>query len=172
MDRMLNPLFAGLKYVISALLVFMTALVTSQVVLRATTGVSIKWAEEVSLIAFVWVTFLTLALGVHNDTHIRIDMFMARLPRGMRVVLEYLLNVLLLFVSVMMVWYGGVLTKFAMRSTMPATHLPTAVVYVAVPTAGVLCLARILSRLVGGRRSEVATRFIEGIDGSEEENIL
>ena len=51
---------------------------------------------------------------------------------------------------------------------MPATRLPTGVVYAIVPFTGVLCLAEILSRLLGAPWSAAARNFIEGIPYAEE----
>lgn len=163
MKTILDLLFRAVGFAVKALLLFMVLLITAQVALRGVTGRSIKWAEEVSLIALVWVTFLTLTLGIRYDIHIRIDMFVNWLPKGGRIFLEYLLNVILLCISAFMCYYGWRLSAFAMRSTMPATRLPTAVVYGVVPLAGAICMLQILYRLFGGVRSETAENYINGV---------
>lgn len=167
-QRILDAVFVGVGALVKALLLFMVVIITVQVFLRGTTGRSIRWAEEVSLIAMVWVTFLTMALGVKYDIHIRIDMFVNWLPRNGRIVLEYVLNVFLLFISAMMIYYGYELTRFAMRSTMPATRWPTGVVYGVVPLAGCICLMQILARLLGAPRTKVAEDFINGVQYQED----
>ncbi|MDR1535846.1 MAG: TRAP transporter small permease [Planctomycetota bacterium] len=163
MKKSLDVVFAGVEAAVKALLLFMVVLISIQVLLRGTTGRSIKWAEEAALIAMVWVTFLTLAIGVRLDIHIRIDMFVGWLPRRGRIILEFALDLILCFISAMMIYYGWRLSAIAMRSTMPASRLPTGVVYAIVPLTGVLCLAEILSRLLGAPRSAAARNFIEGI---------
>lgn len=169
MEKILTPLFSFVKVLINILLIYMVVLITGQVLLRGFTGSSIKWGEETVLIAMVWVCFLTLALGVRYDIHIRIDLFMTRIPKTMRPKLEFALNLILFLISAMMVYYGGILTKFALASTLPATKLPTAVVYCIVPISGVFCLLHTLSLLIGASKSDVARRFINGDEFTEGE---
>jgi TRAP-type C4-dicarboxylate transport system permease small subunit len=169
MKKMLDAVFAGAGAAVKALLLFMVVLISFQILLRGITGRSIRWAEEAALIAMVWVTFLTLALGVRHDIHIRIDMFVGWLPRRGKIVLEFVLNLVLGFISVLRIFYGWRLSAVAMRSTMPATRLPTGVVYAIVPLTGVLCLAEIVFRLLGAPWSPAARNFIEGIPYAEDQ---
>ncbi|MCL2001496.1 MAG: TRAP transporter small permease [Planctomycetes bacterium] len=165
----LDPAFAAVSHSVKALLLFMTVLVSGQVFLRATTGRSIFWAEEVSLIAMVWLTFLALAMGIRYDIHIRLDMFVNWLPKRGKIILEYILNLILLFVTGMMVYYGGSLTfHIGMLSQLPATRFPTAVIYGIAPAVGILCCLQILSRLMGGPRSQLTQNFIDGIEYQED----
>ncbi len=171
MEKLLNSVFSIVKICINVLLVYMVIIVTFQVFSRGLTGASIKWGEETVLIAMVWVCFLTLALGVRYDIHIRIEMFMGWLPKPLRPKLEILLNLIMLFISAMMMYYGAVLTRFALASTLPATKLPTAVVYCIVPLSGLFCFLHVLSLLIGTSKSEVAKRFAEGVDYVEGEGL-
>ena len=165
----LVPAFAIVNQSVRLLLLFMTALVSGQVFLRATTGNSIYWAEEVSLISMVWLTFLALAMGIRYDIHIRLDMFVNWLPKRAKIVLEYVLDLVLLFVTGMMVYYGADLTLHTgMLSQLPATRLPTAVTYGIAPVVGVLCCLQVLSRLMGGPRSQIFQNFIRGIEYQED----
>ncbi len=167
-QKILDAVYAAVGLAVKALLLFMVVLITGQVILRGSTGRSIKWAEEVALIAMVWVTFLTMAMGVRYDIHIRIDMFVDWLPKKGKIALEWALNLILALIAFLMVWYGYELTRYAMRSTMPATQFPTGVVYGVVPVAGAICLLQTLSRLLGGPRSVVAQNFVDGVQYRED----
>ncbi len=168
MDRFLGVIFAAAKVLISFLLSFMVVIITLLVVLRGITGYSIKWAEEISLLCLMWVTFLSLGIGIRDDIHIRIGMFVTWLPARAKIVLEYFLNLVLLFISVMMVYYGGILTKFAMLHSLPATRLPSAVNYVVIPIVGILCSAQLIMRLLKGPDSKAWNSFLNGIEHAEE----
>ena len=64
LDSFLGYIFHIFEWVVRALLIFITLLISMQVFLRAAFEYSIPWAEEVSLIAFIYITFFTLAIGV------------------------------------------------------------------------------------------------------------
>ena len=154
MTKLLSGLFAMARMLVNVLLLFIVILISLLVILRGTIGYSIKWAEEISLVSMMWITFLTMALGIREDIHIRIEMFVTWLPRRAKVALEYFLNTVLLFISVMMIYYGGMLTKFAMLHRLPATRFPSAVTYIIIPAVGVVCMLQLLVRLIKGPNSE------------------
>lgn len=110
-----------------------------QVFLRAAFEYSIPWAEEVSLIAFIYITFFTLAIGVRYDLHLRVQLFVASFPMPVRKAIEVLNNLILLAISVLMLYTGIKLTLYGVASIMPATRWPTSVIYFPTPVAGLMC---------------------------------
>jgi TRAP-type C4-dicarboxylate transport system permease small subunit len=162
-NNILECIFGTMEWLVRFILVAMTVLVSLQVVCRSQFNISIKWVEEVSLIGMIYVTFFTLALGIHYDSHLRIEMFVQWLPRRGRQALEFVNNLLLLFVSFLMVYFGWQLTRYGMASIMPATHLPTSIIYLPTPIAGFLGCIHITLRLAGiVPPSEVAIAYIDG----------
>ena len=160
-DRAAQAVITVFEWITRVLLVFTILLITAQVVARAVFNYSIIWAEEVSLICFIYITFFTMAIAMRYDLHLRVELGVAWLPKGGRRVVEFVDNVLLLGVSVLMLIAGIHLTKYGVASIMPATRWPTSVIYLPTPIAGCLCTLHQVLRLLGIAKSETAKQFIE-----------
>lgn len=165
-DKMFGVLFNILDNLVKILIACMTILVVVQVILRNVFNSSIRWAEEVCLIGMVWVTFSTVAVGVRNDIHMRIEMFVQWMDKRQRRALEFCNNLVVLFTGIMMTYYGWLLFQHGFSSTLAATKFPTAVVYLPIPIMGTLITIQMLLRLTGITKSETADKFI---DAKEEE---
>lgn len=137
----LVTIFCGLQ------LLFMVTIVVLQAFLRTFFKVSIKWGEEVVLIGMVWITFFTMSIGLRENLHIKIEFVTNALPRTLQKAVYIFSDLALLFVSVCMIYYGCILTKFTLASTLPATGLPSATTYGVVAVAGALCCLVMLGRL-------------------------
>jgi TRAP-type C4-dicarboxylate transport system permease small subunit len=162
-NNILEKVFKILEWLSRIILVVMTLLVSAQVISRSGFNFSIKWAEEVSLICMIYITFFTLALGIHYDSHLRIEMFMQWLPKKGRRALDFINNLLLLFVSIMMVYYGWRLALYGRASLMPAIHVPTSIIYIPIPIAGLASCFHLILRIFGMiPQSETASNFING----------
>ena len=149
LDSFLGYIFHIFEWVVRALLIFITLLISMQVFLRAAFEYSIPWAEEVSLIAFIYITFFTLAIGVRYDLHLRVQLFVLN-------------NLILLAISVLMLYTGIKLTLYGVASIMPATRWPTSVIYFPTPVAGLMCCIHLVLRLLGIAHSDVADNYIKG----------
>jgi TRAP-type C4-dicarboxylate transport system permease small subunit len=162
-NSILEAVFKGMEWLCRIILVVMTLLVSAQVISRSGFNFSIKWAEEVSLICMIYVTFFTLALGIHYDSHLRIEMFVQWLPKKGRRALEFINNLLMLFIAIMMVYYGWRLALYGRASLMPAIHVPTTIIYIPTPVAGLVSCAHLILRLFGMiPPSETAVAYING----------
>ena len=159
-DHGMTIIYEIFEWIVRLLLVFITLLIAAQVLLRAVFSYSIPWAEEVSLIAFVYITFFSLAIAMRYDIHLRVELGVSWLPRRAKAAIEIIDNVLLLGISVMMLWTGIQLTRYGMSSIMPSTRWSSSVVYFPTPVAGFMCCLQQLLRLFGISRSEAAEKFI------------
>lgn len=161
LEFLLDKVFFIVGILEKILLSLMVLIICAQVFLRFA-DISLSWGSEVALIGMVWVTFLTLAIGVRLDIHIRIGMFVNFLPKKAKIILEQILNIAMLFICLLMVIYGWKLTDYAFASTLPATKLPTAVVYGVVPVVGVICVLQLIVNIFSNKRSDAAEEFING----------
>lgn len=162
LDSFLGYIFHIFEWGVRALLIFITLLISMQVFLRAAFEYCIPWAEEVSLIAFIYITFFTLAIGVRYDLHLRVQLFVASFPMPVRKAIEVLNNLILLAISVLMLYTGIKLTLYGVASIMPATRWPTSVIYFPTPVAGLMCCIHLVLRLLGIAHSDVADNYIKG----------
>jgi TRAP-type transport system small permease protein len=78
--RVLHAADRALTGVLLAAVGVMVAVVSAQVALRYGFNRSIDWADEVGRLAFVWVIFLAIPLGVRDGAHIGIDLLVDKLP--------------------------------------------------------------------------------------------
>ena len=115
----------GFEVVDGVLIVFTTLLIAFQVLLRAVFSRSIPWADEVSLIAFIYITFISAAVACRFDIHLRVELFVSWLPKKGKHAVEYFNILAHLFVGLMMVYFGAKLTRYGVASIMPSTRSPT-----------------------------------------------
>ncbi|WP_052745536.1 TRAP transporter small permease [Allosalinactinospora lopnorensis] len=137
----------------------MVVVVSWQVFGRYVLSASPAWAPETALVLLAWLGLLGVAIGVREHAHIGVTFVADRLPRRVRAVVLRLTPVLFLVFGVYLVVQGWDFTQMTMNSTMPATGLPTAVQYAAMPVTGVLvCVYSALQMLnVETSRGALAT---------------
>lgn len=131
------------------LLVVMVVVVSAAVFFRFVLNSGIKWSDEVALITMVWFTFIGLAIGVRRSLHISIEIIASVLPQRVNMFLDKFINIVCAFLGVVMVIYGIKLVEFTMESTLPATGLPSAILYVIVPISAVFVSYYSLVKLFG-----------------------
>jgi C4-dicarboxylate transporter DctM subunit len=78
--------------VVLLIILLITALL--QVFCRYVLSASPKWTEEFARWTFVWMIFLGMAVAVHRDAHVRIDMFLMMMPSRLREWIELLIHAL------------------------------------------------------------------------------
>ena len=123
-DRALNALAWICRVLTGVALVFMTAtfgwLVFGRYVLNATP----TWVEQTSLLLVMVIAFLGAAVGVHENTHLSVNVLRAALPDRVRLALVVVSDLMLAGFGVLMLWYGAKLTLFKWGSQIPLLHLP------------------------------------------------
>jgi C4-dicarboxylate transporter DctQ subunit len=77
------------------------------------------WADESACLFFIWTVFLSAAIGLKRNVHIRIDILLIRIPQRVREVLLFVLNLLCL------AFCGGVLSGvYQMMRAVMVMHSP------------------------------------------------
>ena len=131
-----------------ALLVAMVLLIGTNVFMRYVLNSGIFWAEEISLVMAVWFIFIAMPLGVRKDLHISIHLFRNPKPWLDRT-LNSLKAIAALLVGYAFLRYGWILIQFTSRSIMPATELPSSILYLIVPFSALLMIYEAVTDLVG-----------------------
>lgn len=143
-----DRLFALAIIIAQILLVGMVLLISANVFMRYVLNSGIFWAEEISLVMAVWFSFIAMALGVRKNLHISIHLF-----RDPPAWLDRVFNVLTasaeLLLGYVLLRYGVPLVQFTSRSIMPATELPSSVLYLILPFSAVLILYEAATDLLG-----------------------
>ncbi len=115
------------------------------------------------LILLVCLMLLTMAIGIKQDIHIRIEVFAKYFPRKVRQAVVYFSHLIMLLVSTCMVYYGYVLMN-STKSVFNVTGLPRRYLYVFIVVSGVLSIVVLVSKMFGMCESETSRNFVEGIE--------
>jgi TRAP-type C4-dicarboxylate transport system permease small subunit len=108
-------LFDALATVAAIILLAMVALVTADIVLRNTLGIGFAWSNEVTEYALYLITLLTAPWLLRRGQHVRIDMMLVLVPPRLAWVCEAAADIIGLAASLVLVWYGTVMTVQSAR---------------------------------------------------------
>ena len=108
-------LFNALATAAALILLAMVALVTADIVLRNTLGIGFAWSNEVTEYALYLTTLLTAPWLLRRGQHVRIDMALALVPPRVAWLMEALADVLGLAASLILIWYGTIMTLQSAR---------------------------------------------------------
>lgn len=161
-DKIEAIVYSGFEWVCRFILIGITVLIALQVLLRAAFNYSIPWSEEVALIGFIYITFFSMAIAVRHDQHLRVELFVSKLPFAGKKFIDILDNLIMLVISVMMLVTGIHLVRYGMSSIMPATRWPTSAIYLPTPICGLMASIQQLLRLLGlTEQSAAAKAFLK-----------
>lgn len=133
-------LFKSLEWFAIICMVILTIIVFIDVILRYIFKQGFPWTQEVATLMLVWFSFIGMAIGVLEKIHISIEMFTSKLPEKTINALESFNHILIAIFGGAMVYFGIVIMDMTKLSTMPATKLPSSVLYVILPLSGILVL--------------------------------
>lgn len=133
-------LFKALEWFAIICMVILTIIVFIDVILRYIFKQGFPWTQEVATLMLVWFSFIGMAIGVLEKIHISIEMFTSKLPEKAINALESFNHILIAIFGGAMVYFGIVIMDMTKLSTMPATKLPSSVLYVILPLSGILVL--------------------------------
>lgn len=86
------------------ILVLMMLLIAAEVVARSFFSVSLQFVDEYASYTLVWVTFLGMAVALHDGALFRVGILYDRLPMLPKCVLQIVWDLLSLGFSVVMAW--------------------------------------------------------------------
>ena len=107
--------FALFATIAALALLAMVALVTADIVLRNIAYTGFSWANEVTEYALYLITLLTAPWLLRRGQHVRIDMVLAMVPPRLAWTLEAVADVIGFASSLVLVWYGTVMTVQSAR---------------------------------------------------------
>lgn len=121
------------KYFSMAVLVFLICIVFFQVLSRIVTGKSFVQIEELSIVLAAWLGFFTLAYSAKKGVHVRIDVFVGKLPKKGQLGVAAAISLATLCASVFLVQYGWALAMRKMKVPLNVLPFPSGVQYIAFP---------------------------------------
>ncbi|WP_172370012.1 TRAP transporter small permease [Sporosarcina jiandibaonis] len=120
---------------LSALLA-MIVIIIYQVFSRQLFKVTPSWAEELSMLLFVWTSFLGVAYGFKQKLHIGVSFLVDAFPEKLQTACDLFAKVLIIGFGVVLIYYGWNFTVLMGGSTMAGTGLPSSVLYAVLPITG------------------------------------
>lgn len=138
--KLCRIVFKVLEWFAMICMVVLTCIVFTDVILRYIFNQGFAWTQEIATLMLVWFSLIGMAIGVLEKIHINIEMFTAKLPAKVISVLESINHILIAAFGGLMVYFGGLIMNMTKMSTMPATKMPSAVLYVILPLSGILVL--------------------------------
>lgn len=134
------------EIVAAFLLCLISALVFLSAIAR-TIGQPINWAQDVSLLAFGWLTFIGSDVIIRQKHLIRIDMLVNKLPKFIQKPLTLIFDVLMLLFLLILVVYGYMLVDQSWLRTFNTLHISYAWCTLAVPVGAFFMFFSILGKL-------------------------
>ena len=122
-------------------LLSMILIVVMQVFTRKLLNFVFFWSEEITLLLLAWFSFMGMAIGFREKLHLAMDTLDAYLPERMIKILDKIIDVSVFLFGVYLIVQGSEFTILMNESTMPATKMPSSVLYVIMPISGVLICA-------------------------------
>jgi TRAP-type C4-dicarboxylate transport system permease small subunit len=115
LSSLFGRLFDFFAAAAALLLLAMVAVVTADILMRNTLGIGFSWANEVTEYALYIITLLTAPWLLRRGQHVRIDMALVLVPPRMAWVMEALADIVGLAASLVLIWYGAIMTLQSAR---------------------------------------------------------
>ena len=123
-DAVLNGIAAICRLLTGISLVVLTAifgwLVFGRYVLNATP----TWVEQAALLLVMVIAFLGAAVGVHENTHLSVNLLRTSSPRRLRTLYVVVTDLIMAGFGALMLRYGAELTAFKWGSNIPLLRWP------------------------------------------------
>ena len=113
----------------ASLMVFMVFLTLLQVFTRYALESSLSWTEELARLDLIYLTFFGSIVAFQRREHLRVEMLVHALPRGMRKWIEVLIDLASLLVLGVVMWQGFPLLFKFWPLLSAALQWPTTVFY-------------------------------------------
>jgi TRAP-type C4-dicarboxylate transport system permease small subunit len=153
MNVLIEAYFWLLKALIALFLAIMVVLVFGNVVLRYAFNSGITVSEEVSRWLFVWLTFLGAIVAMREHGHLGVDSLVRRLPVKAKKACFIVSQLLMLFVTWLLLQGSWEQTMINWSVTAPASGLSTGLFYgvgvVFAVSTGLILMTELIRALTG-----------------------
>jgi len=131
--------------VILAVTLVVTLLIS--IFFRYVIGYALSFPEELSMLLFAWLVLLAGSLGVREGFHVRLAIFVNRLPSPLRRTLDFLINASIMVFGGILVYSGRDLIVRTTGDLSATIGYPIELLYYPAPLCGFLIIVHSLSHL-------------------------
>ncbi|MBZ8135165.1 TRAP transporter small permease [Afifella sp. IM 167] len=136
-----------------------------QVFFRYGLELGLSWSEEVSRFLFIWFVYISASLAARAGTHVRVTAFVEMLPRAASRATKVAADLVWIAFNAIVVVSGVLLFWRMLQYPVYSTSLllPLSWIYLVIPLAHLMMIARILQRL--GRWDDPASSAVAARSG-------
>ncbi|WP_241240644.1 TRAP transporter small permease [Thermotoga sp. Ku-13t] len=128
-------------------LMFMVAIVFYQVVARYFFNRPPKWTEEIALVTMIWIAMLGAGIGLKNDIHMRVEVFLSVFPIKIQRIVEVAIMLLIGYFGIQMTRYTIIMVQ-RLPNRLAATGISVAWMYLPIAACGVLIVACVALKII------------------------
>lgn len=134
----------------------MVILTFLQVLSRFVFNLSLGWTEEVSRFLFIWLVYLSAAMGAKHRRHIRVELIDQFLPRSIAKWAGLVSDLLWIGYALVVAYLGWGVAQMIMGhgQLSPAVQLPMGLIYLIIPLGYVLIAFRVVQGIAARFRGE------------------
>lgn len=121
-------------------LMLMVAIVFYQVVARYFFNRPPKWTEEIALVTMIWIAMLGAGIGLKNDIHMRVEVFLSVFPIKLQRIVEVAIMLFIGYFGTQMTRYTIIMVQ-RLPNKLAATGISVAWMYLPIAVCGVLVAA-------------------------------
>lgn len=146
-----------LEAVCAVILAAAVLIAFTAVIFRYVIGSALSWSFEASLALLTYLTFIGCYLALRKHSHLKVDVFIRRLPLLGQVVVFVVNQLLIGAIGAVMLYHGTRQVLLFQSQNTLVMEIPVGFLYAAIPLSGALMGLDALAVLVGGLR-----RFARG----------
>lgn len=161
MERIAAATEGALRVAAVILLLGMLGCVVAGVVSRQL-GSPLSWTDEAAQYLLVWTGFAGMILAARRRSHIRIDVFVDRLPPMPRRIFEVLIQASVIFFALALLRYSPALIERNLDVEWISVPLSAALLYIPLPIAAAAIVSSAVVQMVEAFRGPVAAPSVPG----------
>jgi TRAP-type C4-dicarboxylate transport system permease small subunit len=149
--RAVDGIYRVCIWIAGTAIVVMSLVIPWGVYARKFLGSGSSWPEPVAIVCMVIFTFFGAAATYRACGHIAVDLLTSRLSQGKQRFLSYVVDVLMILISLFMIVYGLSLCRVTWNQSVDALPmLSVGVTYLPLPLGSLVLLVFIVEHLLAG----------------------
>ncbi|MFD2829999.1 TRAP transporter small permease [Corticicoccus populi] len=158
MFNILNKIKKGIEVIVCAFLIIMTVIIFYQVISRFGFNYTPPWIQPLSLMLMVWIGFIGIAVGIVDNSHIRVNLLVEKMPQKIQGLLILFQRILAILFGFFMLFEGYRFSSDMQNATISGLNVSSAVLYASMPVAGVVIVIYLIIEFIfWKKRDEIVT---------------
>lgn len=153
--RLSHLLERGLRLAAVLLLLALLGAVVTGVISRQLNR-PVIWSDEMAQYLLVWTGFVGWMIAARKRAHIRIDIFINRLPRILRLSMEILIQLAMITFAVLLLRYGWPLVGRNWDVEWVSLPLSAGLLYLPIPFAALVMIGQAMVEIMDALRGHIA----------------